>query len=196
MGRGIQKTKQVGFSGLLLFTFACGGKPAEGVQVAPRPVESSAEDSSAAESSSLSSAPVASAPVEAEVRAVIVEPTPEEEAQGGVRSVTISSDDGLSTWLGSPAFSELAWLKGDQGKHARYRVVFVSDGDARKVYFIGTTKTSRNTYRCYGFCEPWWVAPALPSGEQDFTRYRLIAEQEWQPLAREWYLADKDKTQR
>lgn len=134
-------------------------------------------------------------PKDGEVTAVLVEPTQEEREKGGVETVTISSSEGVATWIGSPIFFESGWSEGSEGNAARYRIVFEGASGELATYWIGTTKGSPVTYLCFGFCNSWWVSPSLENGDQDATRYRVIPDKDWQPLAREWYLAEQDESE-
>ena len=141
--------------------------------------------------------PTASASVEASaladeyVRSIVVEPTSQERAQGDEVTVTINSAEGLATWVGSPAFSDTDWTQGSEGSAPRYRIAFQGPDGELAVFWIGSITGEPKAYRCFGFCSSWWVAPSSDDGQQDKNRYRVIAEQVWQALAREWYLAEK-----
>lgn len=130
------------------------------------------------------------APRGAPVQAVVVQPTEAERDSSGARTVRITSREGVSTWIESPAFATSGWSEGGEARSARYRVAFEGPQGEVSVYWIGTTKSSPIKYLCFGFCSDWWVAPSLEDGSPDVERFRLMSDQVWHPLAREWYLAD------
>lgn len=130
-------------------------------------------------------------PTDNAVETVVLDPTDEEREKGGAETVTITSPEGVTAWIQSPAFFETGWTEGPEGAKPRYRVSFQGASGEVAVYWIGTTKTSPITYLCFGFCSSWWVAPARADGAFDSSRHRIIPDDEWQPLTREWYLAEQ-----
>ncbi len=124
------------------------------------------------------------------VVAVVLTPTPEER-DGGGKEVVIDAAEAVEHWVRSPLFGSGGWVKNEDQSPPRYLVSFQGRSDEVARYYIGTVQGGAVEYRCFGLCAKWWVAPALPDGSQDVLRYRLMSDDAWHPLAREWYMFSK-----
>lgn len=113
------------------------------------------------------------------------------ERQGGGLEVVIDANDAVSDWVSSVAFGPGGWEKNEDQSPPRYVVSFRGrEGEVAR-YFVGTLKGEPLAYRCFGLCETWWAAPAQADGTQDPLRYRVLDDDVWHPLARQWYLSSK-----
>lgn len=133
--------------------------------------------------------PAASSPGESgeTVVAVVITPT-QAERDGGGSEVVINSTAAVDDWVHSPVFGSSGWMKNEDQSAPRYLVSFQGRSGEVARYYIGTVRGESVEYRCFGLCAKWWVAPAASDGSQDILRYRLLTDDAWHPLAREWYM--------
>lgn len=153
-----------------VFLFGCGGASAS---TSPAPLEQEQQP-----------------PRQQQVVSVVITPTPPEGKVGG-REVVIDASDAVRDWVTSEAFSSTGWEKNEDASPPRYVVSFRSrEGEVTR-YFLGTVKGEATKYRCFGLCARWWTAPSQGDGSQDPFRYRVLSDEVWHPLARQWYLSSK-----
>lgn len=127
---------------------------------------------------------------EQEVVAIVMTPT-DAERQGGGVEVVINASDAVRDWVSSPAFDASSWEKNENQLPPRYVVSFRGrDGEVAR-YYMGTLRGKPLAYRCFGLCDTWWSAPSRTDGSHDPLRYRVLGDEIWHPLARQWYLSSK-----
>jgi hypothetical protein len=96
----------------------------------------------------------------------------------------VSDGRAITAIASSWAFSQPGWSPAN-GRELLplYRIEFEGEGQRHAVYWLGTNAHPPR-FPCYSWCSGWWVAPSLPSGELDASRYKGLADTVAFPLFR------------